>query len=1024
MSKTFSNSITIARVADGASADSIIIETSYDEILKFNTINEANEDVISFSPENFKIRIYNINNENPISNFNWALYYLNGNQEYEFIAEKTNFNSFDEAFIYELPSIDANQIQIISEGYNTLYLNCFKFYEILKNSSNFTYLKENIDNGSAFFKFIYLENNKAKAVKYFTIVNGVSNDMAKLNIGANSINMAIRESSLEFSANGLALKNGDFVISDVSGEKIFYTDDLGNLTLKGNVYAESGIFKGDVYANNGYFNGTINAFDGTIGGFSIVSNYYEATEENPNDLNDLYILLDEHPLIYKKIIKNNADNYLQITYENRKYYYQVYINSLEEGKYYRYDTNNGYVEANVYDINEKYYLPFNFIYYSEMGNLNPVYSPITGEVYYVKIDINKISTFYKNLGPRLYSSNGEIILDGTNGNIIAENIELGAGAKIIDKIIFSSDGEHITAALYNPEIYEGKVLQSANIFLNNEGRLYLGTLELYGGTGNYDGYMRSVVIDKNSQYQNGEWRINEDGTAYFNNIYADNAHIQNSILEINTVQSVGSTMIFKDSWTITTLTSNSVDGKLIYTAVLDNLANLEVDDYFMTNNNNFYQVLSIESDNNKSTITFEGNDNISKGSIITKFGKSYIYYQLTDDSEPMPGQKYYIKNEENYEPVNVNQFEEGVEYYIKNSESPDCIISIRGESSIEEAGTSFSSGNSLTISSFTRDAGINTYTKHLILGDLSDSGIDDLLDIRGYGLYADNVYLNGSLITKNLESGYCGINTLSEVQFIKKPEIDTSPIVFWGGSTTKNAEEIQKAPFQVTANGTLFCANAIIENSIFTGEIRTAKIYGTGTEEIPEPALSILDANKGISFKKTIKTITDSVEQIVESELFTIGESGFYIQGQPFINFEAGTLSESNELLPSKAIFTGELHCATLDQTSIYNELGVQFGNGGSLEQFIDVANSDVASDTISSSQLLIKFKTGSENEQENDAKETVALFERGRIRKYVKTYFDKELYKGRKSDGSYFMEYKPSFNDDNEINGYDIFIY
>jgi len=167
MSKTFSNSITIARVADGSSADSIIIETSYDEILKFDTINEANEDVISFSPENFKIRVYNINNENPILNFNWALYYLNGNQEYEFIAEKTNLNGFDEAISYEPVS-----------NYNTLYIKCLQFYEVVENNSNFSYLKSIIKDGNAFFKFIYIVNNKAEAIKYFSIKNGVSSDMA------------------------------------------------------------------------------------------------------------------------------------------------------------------------------------------------------------------------------------------------------------------------------------------------------------------------------------------------------------------------------------------------------------------------------------------------------------------------------------------------------------------------------------------------------------------------------------------------------------------------------------------------------------------------------------------------------------------------------------------------------------------------------------------------------------------------------------------------------------------------------
>lgn len=1027
MSRTFSNSITIARVADGASADSIVIETPYDEILRFDTTNDAEEEVVYFSPEYFRFRVYNVNNDTPISNFKWSLYYLNNNQEYEFIAEKGNLNGFDSAFMHTLPSSDAEQAKAINDDYTQLYLGTLEFYENLQNREDFSYLKRIIDGGSAFFKFVYLVNNESKAIKYFAIKNGVSSDMAKLNIGANSINMAIRDSSLKFSANGLALQNGDFIISDANGEKIFYTDDLGNLTLKGNIYAEEGTFRGDVYANSGYFNGTINAFDGTIGGFNIVSKYYEPMEvEEEQSKEGLYFLLDEHPIIYKQIIVSGSDKYIQLTYENRKYYYRVYINKFEDDKtYYTYDLNNGYTEASEYNSNETYYLSFgNLNYYNTLEDITPAY-PVKGQEYYVKINSFNISTYYTNLGPRLFSANNEIILDGSNGNIIAQNIDLGAGARITDKIVFSSDGENIIAALYNPELHDGQILQSANVFLNNEGRLFLGTLELYGGTGNADGYMRSVAIDKNSQYQNGEWRINEDGTAYFNNIYADNAHIQNSILEINTVQSVGSTMIFKDSWTITNIVNSTFEEKEVYEATLDGLANLGTDDYFMTNNNNFYQVLDIRNtqDNQKSIIVFQGDSNISKGSIITKFGKSYQIYVQEELTEPLPGRHYYeLTKEGEYVLTEDAKFNPEKQYYYKSNESPDCIISIRGESSIKEAGSSYASGNALTISSFTRNNNVNTYTKHLILGDLSDSGIDDLTDIKGYGLYADNVYLNGSLIAKNLDSGYCGINTLSKVEFTKKPEIDISPIIFWGGSQSKSSTEIQEAPFQVTANGTLFCRNAIIENSLFTGEIRTAKIYGTGTEELPEPALSILDANKGISFKKTETVMVEDKEEINEIELFTIGDSGFYIQDQPFINFGKSGLfntdSDNDSDLPITTIFTGELHGETNGLTAIHSGLGIHFGNSISLIQNLDMGTPDAESDTDYTSQLLVNFKN------QNGEEKSSMVFENNKNINQVKTYFNKEVYKGRKTDGNYFMEYKPSFDENNEINGYDIFIY
>lgn len=1005
MSKTFSNSITIARVADGSSADSIIIETSYDEILKFDTINEANEDVISFSPENFKIRVYNINNEDPILNFNWALYYLNGNQEYDLIAEKTNLKGFDEAISYDPVS-----------NYNTLCINCLQFYEVVENNSNFSYLKSLIKDGNAFFKFIYIVNNKAEAIKYFSIKNGVSSDMAQLNIGANSINMAIRNSSLEFSSDGLSLQNGDFVIFDENEEKIFYTDDLGNLTLKGNVYAE-----------DGYFNGTINAFDGTIGGFNIVSNYYEPIESEAIQSGEIfYILLDEYPITYKRVYTSGNNNYIQLVYENKKYYYRTNIQEEDfvSNKYYTY--NGSYTIASSFNSNEIYYLPFTeFKYYNNIGDSSSL-TPSLNEEYYAKIDSNDSPIFYKNLGPRLYSSGKEIILDGTNGNIIAENIELGAGARITDQIVFSSDEGNISAALYNPELHDGKILQASNVHLINDGRLFLGTLELYGGTGSGDGYIRSVSIDGNSQYQNGEWRINEDGTAYFNNIYANNAHIQNSILEINTVQSIGSTMIFKDSWTVTNIEKIEAGTSTKYILTLDGIANLNAREYFMTDNNNVFHVSAIQNNNAFSKIEIEDIKDIKVGSIITKLGRggtlNYIEETLTS---PLPGRVYYTEEDGKYTQTSDAVFSEGKTYYYRDyTPSGDCIIAIRGETSIKEAGSSYATGNALTISSFAINNGSNIYTKHLILGELSESGIDDLVDISGYGLYADNVYLNGSLITRDVDNGYCGINTLSDVQFSKNPDLDISPIVFWGGALDKTPDKIQNAPFQVTAQGTMFCTNAIIENSIFTGEIHTAKISGKKEITETEPGLIILDTNKGISFRNTTLEGT-------EAELFSIGTSGLYLDNSPFINFEDRiNTSDGASTTQKTAVFIGELHGATNNQYSTYDGIGIQFGNGAQFVQSVDYANikdesgNEETKDSIA--QLKLKFVINKDDGNESNIEkieEDSILFSQGETRNYVKTYFDKEVYKGRQENGKYFMEYKPFFNNENQIIGYDVFI-
>jgi hypothetical protein len=78
----------------------------------------------------------------------------------------------------------------------------------------------------------------------------------------------------------------------------------------------------------------------------------------------------------------------------------------------------------------------------------------------------------------------------------------------------------------------------------------------------------------------------------------------------------------------------------------------------------------------------------------------------------------------------------------------------------------FAVGNSLTISEISDLGRKPGFIKHLILGDLSETGIDTLIKIGGWGLYCDNVYLNGALITENLNT-YAGINTKSGVPFTK-----------------------------------------------------------------------------------------------------------------------------------------------------------------------------------------------------------------------------------------------------------------
>ena len=191
--------------------------------------------------------------------------------------------------------------------------------------------------------------------------------------------------------------------------------------------------------------------------------------------------------------------------------------------------------------------------------------------------------------------------------------------------------------------------------------------------------------------ENGNWLIREDGVAIFNDIYANNVHLQDTILEIGTVQAMGSLMLFKDSWSITSANNNII--------IINDLTNLSVNDWIYSGKN-IYKIVSLIQDNTMTTITLNKTYNLDDGLIITKFGKT------------------------------------------SDSQVPGFILSILGEQTIINDNRAFASGNALTISDFVERNETLTYTKRLVLGQL-DGAVDK--NISGLGLYADNVFLNGSL---------------------------------------------------------------------------------------------------------------------------------------------------------------------------------------------------------------------------------------------------------------------------------------
>jgi hypothetical protein len=75
-----------------------------------------------------------------------------------------------------------------------------------------------------------------------------------------------------------------------------------------------------------------------------------------------------------------------------------------------------------------------------------------------------------------------------------------------------------------------------------------------------------------------------------------------------------------------------------------------------------------------------------------------------------------------------------------------------------------------------------------VLGQLNGATGDN--NITGIGLYADNVFLNGSLTTKVDSESFAGVNTIGEATATVFGSDDTSRIVFWAGSTSSSNAHI------------------------------------------------------------------------------------------------------------------------------------------------------------------------------------------------------------------------------------------
>ena len=452
---------------------------------------------------------------------------------------------------------------------------------------------------------------------------------------------------------------------------------------------------------------------------------------------------------------------------------------------------------------------------------------------------------------QLISENEDIILDGKNGIIKADNITLGEGAKIASFIqlgenvkLFGSDSNKVLETYASDK-------KTVVTSLTQDGTLYLGENIRFVPSENkgYFGKLNeknTIIIDgKNSIIGGKGWSITPT-MATFSNIDLGTGTIHAARFEINQTQLVGGSMIFKQAYS-GTFSKSSENGVIIGKFTFSDEQKEE-----LKNINT-----SIGEGDAGAPISF-----INHWVIFTSHNRLLLNgncYKVSDydngvlSFNPCPF------------PTNLTEFPDGIIDLGKiDTENTSWTIAVNSETG---SLGSFGGGKGLTITEFLNDGNdLITNTPRLFMGDLSGLTSIGISDYTGVGLYCDNVYLKGEMATAGKKAGISTNNS----------------IVLWAGA--KDANSISTAKFRVLDDGSVHAEKGFFTDStIKGGKIYATHIYGWKKNETEDEsqdesaALSIHDTAKGIIFLKDIVTQDENGEKTVqEEETFGIKDDGIY----------------------------------------------------------------------------------------------------------------------------------------------------
>lgn len=478
--------------------------------------------------------------------------------------------------------------------------------------------------------------------------------------------------------------------------------------------------------------------------------------------------------------------------------------------------------------------------------------------------------------------NGYVEAKGLNisGNIEAEsgligNIDIRNGGLSSDKSVMLVDiQDQILVATMDDQYEEHTLFGLEHIFdLNEDGlSIYNGNIDIYDAYGN-------TVIGMDN---NGNMKVSGTLTA---------AKIVAATFENDQVTVAGGQMIFKQSYRVKSNTTTEI--------VIDVDTEPSLDGYRLTDSNledllayetgtNLYIARALEhfadrfSNKNGMWVYLAGPDRIVKITPAVIRDNEIVVSLATltnvdEQKQPMlsPGtvqNMVMVEYADELEDATRELLQENTaETSFLYSQDAPMIIGINSDANHNQ----LLQQQGITLTQFSVNNNKAKLTTRLFIGNLDTLDKDSLdftfsresrNNLKGYGLYADNVFLTGSIQTNG---GEAGINTHSNVitQANDLLKLDNSPVVLWAGS-----DQPGQANFQVTRQGSIYANNGIFKGIIQSSEIYTSVIRGIGVDYADgtsRPALSIID-DQGYSGTGLV-FIADETENVATLSIDSLG---------------------------------------------------------------------------------------------------------------------------------------------------------